>query len=237
MSPVLFQEEEAMVRSGQMSESIKLGAVLAISGGGMDAYSYMCRGRVFANAQTGNILLLGVRLSEGRYAAALRYLLPVIAFAAGIAIADSVRKHRKERRAVHWRQTAVLAEVLVLAAVSFLPQSLNFAANSLLSLACGIQVESFRKIHGNGVATTMCIGNLRSATEYMGEYWSTKNKESLYKSLIYYGIILCFVLGAVLVNVCVKVMKEKAILICAIILLAAFVMMFADGDEQDKILK
>ena len=179
MYPVLFQEEEVMVRSGQMSESIKLGAILAISGGGMDAYSYMCRGRVFANAQTGNILLLGVRLSEGKYAAALRYLLPVIAFAAGIALADSVRKHSKERRAVHWRQTAVLAEVLVLAAVSFLPQSLNLAANSLLSLACGIQVESFRKIHGNGVATTMCIGNLRSATEHMGEYWNTKNKESL----------------------------------------------------------
>ena len=76
----------------------------------------------------------------------------------------------------------------------------------------------------------MCIGNLRSATEHMGEYWNTKNKESLYKSIIYYGIILCFALGAVLVNVCVEVMKEKAILICAGILLAAFVMMFIDGD-------
>lgn len=44
--------------SKQMSESIKLGVILAIAGGFMDAYSYMCRGKVFANAQTGNILLL-----------------------------------------------------------------------------------------------------------------------------------------------------------------------------------
>ena len=38
--------------SKQMSESIKLGVILAIAGGFMDAYSYMCRGKVFANAQT-----------------------------------------------------------------------------------------------------------------------------------------------------------------------------------------
>lgn len=34
----------------------------------MDAYSYLYRGEVFANAQTGNILLLSVCLSQGRWA-------------------------------------------------------------------------------------------------------------------------------------------------------------------------
>ena len=48
--------------SKQMSESIKLGVILAIAGGFMDAYSYMCRGKVFANAQTGNILYLGMTM-------------------------------------------------------------------------------------------------------------------------------------------------------------------------------
>ena len=38
--------------SKQMSETIELGIVLALSGGFMDAYSYMCRDHVFANAQT-----------------------------------------------------------------------------------------------------------------------------------------------------------------------------------------
>ena len=48
----------------QMSESIELGIVLAASGGFMDAYSYIMRDHVFANAQTGNMLLLGVSISE-----------------------------------------------------------------------------------------------------------------------------------------------------------------------------
>lgn len=43
-----------MRRSRQMSESIELGIVLALAGGFMDAYSYMCRDGVFANAQTGD---------------------------------------------------------------------------------------------------------------------------------------------------------------------------------------
>ena len=46
-----------MSKAKQTSESIELGILLALSGGIMDAYSYMARGKVFANAQTGNMLL------------------------------------------------------------------------------------------------------------------------------------------------------------------------------------
>ena len=42
----------------QMSESMSLAVLLTLAGGFQDAYSYNCRGRVFANAQTGNIVCL-----------------------------------------------------------------------------------------------------------------------------------------------------------------------------------
>ena len=80
-----------MNKKVQISESIELGILLALSGGFMDAYSYIGRGEVFANAQTGNMLLLGVHLSEGNIPAAIRYLCPVLAFTFGIALADIVR--------------------------------------------------------------------------------------------------------------------------------------------------
>ena len=54
-----------MKQTRQMSETIKLGILLALSGGFMDAYSYIQRDQVFANAQTGNMLLFGVNLSAG----------------------------------------------------------------------------------------------------------------------------------------------------------------------------
>ena len=54
----------------QRSESLEIGILLAISGGLMDAYSYLFRGEVFANAQTGNILLFSVNLAQGNWAIA-----------------------------------------------------------------------------------------------------------------------------------------------------------------------
>ena len=45
---------------GQMSESNIVMTALTLSGGLQDAYSYFVRGKVFANAQTGNLVLLSV---------------------------------------------------------------------------------------------------------------------------------------------------------------------------------
>ena len=59
-------------KNSQMSSSLAVGILLALAGGFMDAYSYMARGHVFANAQTGNILLVAVAISEGRPADSLR---------------------------------------------------------------------------------------------------------------------------------------------------------------------
>ena len=219
-----------MKRALQVSESIELGIILALSGGFMDAYSYLERGRVFANAQTGNMLLLGVSLSEGNFHLVVRYLFPVLAFSIGIALADVVRIKGIIR--LHWRQISVLFEALILATVSFMPHNMNLLANSLTSLACGIQVESFRKIHGNGIATTMCIGNLRSATQNLCSYFYTKEKGHLEKGLLYYGIIFCFVIGAVIGNAFIKIFHEKAILCCSVMMFLAFILMFIDRERR-----
>ena len=133
-----------MNKKVQISESIELGILLALSGGFMDAYSYIGRGGVFANAQTGNMLLLGVHLSEGDIPDAIRYLCPVLAFTFGIALSDIVRNLGKGGH-LHWRQISVVTEAIILAIVSFFPQSHNLLANSLTSLACGIQVKLSEK--------------------------------------------------------------------------------------------
>ena len=210
----------------QMSESLTAGVLLALAGGFMDAYSYLCRDHVFANAQTGNLLLLGVHLSQGEWFAAVRYLVPVLAFVAGIALADLFRLIRRGTEKLHWRQVTVALEALVLLGVSFLPQELNLLANSLTSLACGIQVESFRKIWGTGVATTMCIGNLRSATQNLCEYRRTRDRQQLLLGGLYFFIILCFIVGAVLGNRGVTAFAEGAIRWAVLPLALAFALMF-----------
>lgn len=224
-----------MQKQKQISESLQLGIILALSGGFMDAYSYVCRGKVFANAQTGNILLCGVNLSEGNWQLALKYLCPVIAFALGLVLANMVQFHLKEKKVIHWRQITILFEAAVLFLVSFMPQSVNLLANSVTSFACAIQLESFRKINGNGIATTMCIGNLRSATQSICEFLYTKEKKAAIRGLLYFIIIGFFVVGAILGNVSVKLLQEKAIIISSLFLLVGFIMMFFSGEEEKAI--
>ena len=221
-----------MKHSKQMSESVRLGILLALSGGLMDAYSYIVRDRVFANAQTGNMLLFGVNLSEGNIRLAIHYLVPVVAFAIGIALAEYV--HTRNIEKLHWRQMSVLLEAVILLGVGFIPTSFNLLANSLTSFACGIQVESFRKIHGNGVATTMCIGNMRSGTQNLCNYLQDRDIENLKKALLYYGIIICFICGAIIGNFFIKIFAEKAILCCSALLFFAFILMFIDYEREKE---
>lgn len=50
----------------QMSDTFLIAVLLAVVGGSLDAYSYVARGHVFANAQTGNIVLFGLHLAGWR---------------------------------------------------------------------------------------------------------------------------------------------------------------------------
>ncbi|EPX8801780.1 YoaK family protein [Listeria monocytogenes] len=219
-----------MARSRQISESIGLGLLLALAGGFMDAYSYIERGQVFANAQTGNILLFGINLSEGNWAIAIQYFWPVVSFTVGIAISEVI--HRRDIRRLHWRQLSVLIEVVILIGVAFIPLDHNLIANSLISFVCGIQVESFRKMHGRGIATTMCIGNLRSATQNLCDYFEYQEKQYLRNSLLYFTVILSFIIGAVVGNFFIQLFAQYAILVCAFIQFIAFMMMFIDRESK-----
>lgn len=200
----------------------------------MDAYSYLVRGHVFANAQTGNIILLGVNLANGDISVASRYLLPILAFTLGIIISDMINR-RKSFIKIHWRQISVLIEAIILLIVAFLPYSQNSFANIITSLACGIQLETFRKIHGNVVATTMCIGNLRSGTYNMENYIKTNEKDFLRRALIYYGVIIAFVIGAVIESFLVKSTGRQGILLSTFALIIAFILMFQDNSKSEKV--
>ena len=65
----------------QMSESFLTAAFLSVSGGLQDAYTYIFRGKVFANAQTGNIVLLSQSIIDKDFGRAIHYLVPLLFFA------------------------------------------------------------------------------------------------------------------------------------------------------------
>ena len=218
------------VSNKQMSESLKLGVILALTGGFLDAYTFLARGKVFANAQTGNIVLLGTNLFQGEFKQALSYLVPIVAFIIGVFIAEFIKLKFKDSEKLHWRQIIIFLEIFLLVLVAFMPQALNDLANIVISFICAMQVESFRKINGIACATTMCTGNLRSGTELLFKYIKTKEPDLKQKSINYYGIDLTFILGAGLGAVFTNIFHEKAVLVCCVILFIGFLVMFLKED-------
>lgn len=217
-----------------MSEAMSTGIFLTLSGGFQDAYTYYTRGKVFANAQTGNIILLGHNAMNGDFTDAFRYLVPVLAFAGGIYISEVIRGIYREYGKLHWRQIVVMLEILLLFVVGFLPQSMNMAANILVSFVCAMQVEAFRKMKGSAYASTMCIGNLRSATEMLYRYRHTKEKGCLEKCLRYYGVILVFGIGAALGSFMTSLFEERTIWISCGFLFVCFCIMFIKEDIEGE---
>ena len=215
---------------GQMSESFLTAVFLSLSGGLQDAYTYLFRGKVFANAQTGNIVLLSANIMDGRWDKVLHYLVPLCAFALGVLAAEKMREHFQAMQRLHWRQLVVLGEVLLLFAVGFLPQSQNLLANAIVSFSCAMQVQAFRKVNGYAFASTMCIGNLRSGMDALVAFGHTHDKNALWKSLHYFAIIFIFALGAGIGTQCVGIFGERTIWLSCALLLVSLCFMFIKED-------
>ena len=218
----------------QKSESFRLSALLSFSGGLQDAYTYNMRNGVFANAQTGNVVLMSQNFMQGNWYKGLHYMIPLVSFAAGIFLAERIESRFKNSTKIHWRQIILVIEFILLLAVGFMPASFNMVANVLVSFSCAMQVQTFRKVHGYGYASTMCIGNLRSGMAAVAEYLHDRQRASLVRAKYYFGVILAFAIGAGIGGNLSPVLHERAIWVCCVLLAFAFWLMNWKGREGAK---
>ena len=219
---------------GQMSESFLTAVFLSLSGGLQDAYTYLFRGKVFANAQTGNIVLLSANIMDGQWDRVMHYLIPLCAFALGVLVAEKMREHFRDMQKLHWRQLVVLGEVVLLFVVGFLPEEQNLLANAIVSFSCAMQVQAFRKMDGYAFASTMCIGDLRSGVEALCIWRKTHEPKAKDRMMRYFGIILLFAIGAGIGSAGTRNMGGKTIWISCLLLLVSFALMFIHEDIEEN---
>lgn len=212
-------------QSRTTSQSIRLGAILALVGGFLDAYTYICRGGVFANAETGNIVLVGIGIANKDFLKALMALLPIIAFSLGVFFVEYIRDKDTISSFLEFEQGILIVEMIVLFIVGFIPTTVSHSIiASIISFVSSLQMQAFRKLVDSPYSTTMCTGNLRSATELTYKY--IKNKESYngIKSIRYWIIIFFFVLGAAIGGTLTKLYEEKSVWVCVMILLCGTIL-------------
>ena len=223
-----------MKRNYQMSDRFRTAFFIILSGGFQDAYTYIGRGGVYANAQTGNVILFSTNLFEGNFLTAVKYLVPIISFFLGIFVAEEVHIKLKNYEKIHWRQLILVGEIVMLFFVAYIPESLNMLANALVSFVCAMQVQTFRKVRGQAYASTMCIGNLRSGTESLCAYFRSKDKAILKKALTYFAVIGVFAVGAGVGSLVTNAIGLKTIWVCCVLLSISFLMMFISEEKEIK---
>lgn len=227
----IFKQDKRIMRKQQMSETVFNMTFLALSGGMQDAYSYCVRGGVFANAQTGNIVLMSKAVFESDLQSALRYLIPILVFGCGIVAAEQISARFKECDVIHWRQFIIVIEIVLLLLVGFIPkgEGYDYTANALTSFSCAMQVQAFRKVNGYAYASTMCTGNFRSAMEALSEFLRTGDRNSVSRMQHYFVVIFFFALGAGVGSLLSRLWGIGTIWICCILLSISFCLMFKES--------
>jgi len=169
--------------------------LLTAVGGYLDAYTFVGHGGVFANAQTGNIVLLAVFSSDGRWHDALLRVPAIVAFVVGIVVAEEMG--RPALRALLRRPTRVvlIVEIAILAGLATLPAGTSdLIYNGAISFAAALQFATFKALADTSILAT---GNMRSMIASVIQWRADGNGVAGRRAARLAATVAAFVLGAV----------------------------------------
>ncbi len=203
-------DQSALVASQRM----RVAYLLTMVGGFLDAYTYVERGGVFANAQTGNIVKLGISLANDAHDQYLFYFIPICAFAMGLISAKLIEEILNRRRLRLVRRCVLAAEIVSLGIAGIMPTGTqwNALANSVVSFVAAMQYETFKTFRGEAIVTIMSTGNLRKCVDNLFDGIAYRDVHKLRLAAIFLSIIVTFGAGAFLGTRACDAMGRAAII-------------------------
>lgn len=203
--------------------------IFAVVGGFTDAYAYLARGHVFANAQTGNIVLFAVHVSEGNWESADRTIPPIFAYALGIAVGKLLRV-RPQKRSFHATLICQGLELFVLLTLWVLGTYVSdLWAVPMISFCSALQNASFSNIGTWSFNSSMTTGNIRKAVSSFVDWClGEQPKESRSQVIVASTIALCFALGALLGALCTHRFSIHALGFCVVLVAAGILATFRE---------
>jgi len=166
-------------------QSLLVASILCMSGGFLDAFTWLSLGGVFANSQTGNFVFLGMYGVLGKWQDATQHIPPIIAFLAGAWGAVRVRAPL----------SCLVGEIVLLATVMLLlPRGLP-GPLAIIGIAFGValQTASFRQVERWNYLSVTVTGNMLRAVEQLT---STNDPEAAHGARTMLTVCLMFLLGA-----------------------------------------
>jgi uncharacterized membrane protein YoaK (UPF0700 family) len=208
---------------------------LAGVGGFLDAYTFVGFHGVFANAQSGNIVLLGVDAQAGHWPEALLHIPPIVAFMLGVALAQTLAQptiRKIVRRPTRW---VLIAEIAVLAAVGatagWIPSGVVTGAVAFVSAA---QISTFRSLEGLGYSSTLTTANLRTLVTKIFEWRAGHELTSRHYAALLAWIIAAFAVGAGVGGLCTRLIHQRAAWVAAAVLIIVLMIVVAETRRLER---
>ncbi|SPS03636.1 YoaK family protein [Latilactobacillus sakei] len=205
---------------------------LTFIGGFLDAYCVILRGGVFASAQTGNIVFIGVDIATNQWSQLPEKIMPIIAFGVGVIIVQLARRHFNTARLNIWRLWLLALQIIVLIIVGFLSTAVpNMIVTTMLSMSMATQLASYSTVNGYPYANTFTTGNYRKLVENCYLFIATKEKKYQQKAK-YFGLIVgSFFIGTIGSGFLVKVINVRAAWLAAALLAIFFALQLYFTEE------
>lgn len=220
------------------SNSIYLGVLLAIVGGFLDAYTFISRDGVFANAQTGNMVLLAVKAANKDWRGVLLIIPPIVAFILGVLVSELVKMPHVREVLHSYRRSILILECLVLMTVGLLPKSVpNIVVTVCIAFVSSLQISTFNKLDKWAYNSTMTTGNLRTATQAAYLAIKEHDPEARKQFNEFFAIIFSFTSGALIGTFSTTYLGNPSIFIAGGILVIAIILYHRDRGYISETIK
>lgn len=189
--------------------------LLIVVAGIFGAYTYVLRGNVFCNAQTGNVVLMGLALGSGKWRQALYYLIPISAYLMGAFVSEWFPNPIKRRLPIRWDTLFIAIEMLAVLGLGLIPLSAPVQISQVaINFIASMQYNTFRQAEGVPMATTFATNHIRQIGVGLAKvikHRRTGDKSHRGKLLTHSGMLFFFLLGAVVGTVLCHLFAEKAV--------------------------
>ena len=213
---------------------------LIFVGGYYGAYTYNIRGGVFCNAQTANVVLLGLNLGNGNYRKAAYYLIPFAAYLGGTILSEVLAKEVKKYHLLRWDTILVGIELIAVILLGLMPAEWpDQICQVTLNFICAMQFNTFRQSEGIGMATTFCTNHIRQfGCNLVKSFRNGKDKDAEKRWKLHLSMLLIFLMGAYVGTLGCRFASYKSIWGAGIVLLVIFVnLMKADRTYEKDLLE
>ena len=174
---------------------------LMVVSGFFGAFTYILRGNVFCNAQTGNVVLMGIALGAGEWSQALYYLIPISAYLLGAFVSELLPNPVKHRLPIRWDTLFIAIEMAAVIALGFVPESAPVQISQVaINFIASMQYNTFRQAQGEPVATTFVTNHIRQIGVGVAKaVMHIRSKDKSYRTKLYKHLfmVIFFIVGAV----------------------------------------